>query len=138
VHESWYAPDAADGNPLAVLAKMSPQRFEASSAILHPSLRLLASSWAVAACWLSHQPDGGAVEEDMRGPGHALVLRARWQVTVRETGAAEYAALARLAAGASFGAAFDAAFDIDEDAPIAAWLDGWLKDGVVTGIVGAQ
>jgi hypothetical protein len=71
----------------------------------------------------------------MRGPGHALILRARWQVTVRELAAAEHAALARLAAGASFGEAFDAAFDIDEEAPIAAWLDGWLKSGAVTGIV---
>jgi uncharacterized protein (UPF0276 family) len=135
VHEAWYAPDAADGKPLAVLANLGPQQFEASRAILHPSLRLLASHWAVAACWLAHQPDGAAVPDDMRGPGHALVLRARWRVTVRETGAAEHAALARLAAGACFGAAFDAAFDIDEDAPVAAWLDGWLKNGVVTGIV---
>jgi hypothetical protein len=89
----------------------------------------------VAARWLADEPDGLAVPEAMRGPGHALILRARWQVTVREAGAAEHAALARLAAGDRFGAAFDAAFDIDEDAPIAAWLDGWLKSGVVVGIV---
>jgi uncharacterized protein (UPF0276 family) len=135
VHESWYAPDAADGKPLAVLAGLSPPQFEASRAILHPSLRLLASHWAVAECWPGHQPDGPAVPEDMRRPGHALVLRSRWQVTVRETGAAEYAALSRLVAGDPFGAAFDAAFDIDEDAPVAAWLDAWLKSGVVAGIV---
>jgi uncharacterized protein (UPF0276 family) len=135
VHESWYAPDAADGKPLAVLAGLSPPQFEASRAILHPSLRLLTSHWAVAECWLGHQPDGAAMPDDMWRPGHALVLRARWQVTVRETGAAEYAALSRLAAGDPFGAAFDAAFDIDEDAPVAAWLDGWLKSGVLSGIL---
>jgi hypothetical protein len=65
----------------------------------------------------------------MARPGYALVLRARWQVSVRELGAAEYAALARLANGESVGAAFDAAFELDEEAPIAAWLDGWLKRG---------
>jgi uncharacterized protein (UPF0276 family) len=135
VHESWYAPDAAAAKPLDVLAALSPQQFEASRAVLHPSLRLLASRWPVAARWLADEPDGLAVPEAMRGPGHALILRARWQVTVREAGAAEHAALARLAAGDRFGAAFDAAFDIDEDAPIAAWLDGWLKSGVVVGIV---
>jgi uncharacterized protein (UPF0276 family) len=135
VHEAWYAPDAADSQPLAVLATLSPEQFEASRAVLHPSLRLLASRWAVAAYWLGHQPDAPAMPEPMRGPGHALVLRARWQVTVRELGAPEYAALARLAAGDSVGAAFDAAFDIDEDAAIAAWLDDWLKSGVVVGIV---
>jgi uncharacterized protein (UPF0276 family) len=137
VHESWYAPDAADGKPLAVLASLGPQQFEASRAVLHPSLRLLASDWAVATQWLAHQSDGPAAPEAMQRPGHALVLRARWQVTVRETGAAEHAALAQLMAGGSFAAAFDAAFDIDEDAAIAAWLDGWLKSGVVVGIVTA-
>lgn len=146
VHEAWYAPDApasADGGPLSVMARLSPEEFEASRAILHPSLRLHASRWAVAAMWLAGL--AGDAEADAPGaldePGHALVLRPRWQVSVRELGAAEHAALARLAQGESFGAAFDAAFDVLEDAgepdaaPIAAWLDGWLKDGVVTGIL---
>jgi uncharacterized protein (UPF0276 family) len=148
-HESWYAPDApaaldaAAGDPLAVLAGLSPAQFEASRAILHPSLRLHASGWDTAALWLAHQPGEPEVPEapepqqqdQQQRPGHALILRARWQVTVRGTGAAEHAALARLAAGDSFGAAFDAAFDVNEDAEIAAWLDGWLKSGVLTGIV---
>jgi uncharacterized protein (UPF0276 family) len=144
VHTAWYAPDASVGtppeaDPRAVLASLSPQQFEASRAILHPSLRLHASSWSMAAFWLTQQGDDQGVSapaEPAPGPGHALVLRARWQAAVREIGAAEYAALARLANGESFGAAFDAAFDLDEEAPIAAWLDGWLKNGVVTGIAG--
>ncbi|MGO4478543.1 DUF692 family multinuclear iron-containing protein [Massilia sp. 2TAF26] len=134
VHESWYASDAslpAEGAPLSVLPTLSPQQFEASRANLHPSLRLQAAEWATAAFWLA----GDAVGEPQRRPGHAAILRARWQVAVRETDAAEYAALLRLANGESFGAAFDAAFDLDEDAPIATWLDGWLKSGLVTGIV---
>jgi uncharacterized protein (UPF0276 family) len=135
LHESWYAPDAFDGKPLAALATLDPQQFEASRAILQPSLRVFASGWAVTALWLAHQPEGPPAPQDMRRPEHALILRARWQVKVRGLVAAEHAALARLAAGASFGTAFDAAFDIDDDAPIAAWLDGWLKSGVVTGIV---
>lgn len=138
VHACWYAPDAAaipDADPLPVLAGLSPQQFEASRAILHPALRLYSSDWATAALWLSRQPDGPPAPAEMTRPGHALVLRARWQADVRELGAAEYTALARLAGGENFGAAFDAAFDLDEEAPIAAWLDGWLKNGVVTGIL---
>jgi uncharacterized protein (UPF0276 family) len=138
VHTSWYAPDAAaipGAGPLAVLSGLSPQQFEASRAILHPSLRLYSSDWSTAALWLSAQPDGPPAPAGLDRPGHALVLRARWQVTVHGIEAAEAAALARLAEGESFGAAFDAAFDIDEEAPIATWLDGWLKRGVVTGIV---
>jgi uncharacterized protein len=134
VHESWYAPDvpeASGGGPLAVLAALSPRQFEASRAILHPSLRLHVANWAVAA----FRREAGAAVEPRHRPGWALILRARWQVVVREIGAAEYAALARLANGGSFGAAFDAAFDLDEEAPIAAWLDGWLKSGAVTEIV---
>ena len=138
VHESWYAPDApaaAGDGPLGVLASLSPQQFEASRAILHPSLRLHASRWATAAIWLAEQPEGPDAPHEAGRPSHALILRARWQVAVHEIDAAEYAALARLAEGESFGAAFDAAFDLDEQAPIAAWLDGWLKNGVLTGIV---
>jgi hypothetical protein len=139
VHSAWYAPDAKeapDDGPRAALAALSPQQFEASRAVLHPSLRLHASSWAMAAFWLAQQADGADVSgEPRRQPGHGLVLRARWQVAVREIGAAEHAALARLASGASFGAAFDAGFDVDEDAPIAMWLDGWLNKGVLTEIV---
>jgi uncharacterized protein (UPF0276 family) len=139
VHSAWYAPDANEApaeGPREVLAALSPQQFEASRAILHPSLRLHASSWAMAAFWLAQQAGSPDVSgEPQRQPGHGLVLRARWQVAVREIGAAEHAALAGLANGESFGAAFDAAFDLDEDAPIAMWLDGWLKNGVLTGIV---
>jgi len=141
VHEAWYAPDApapADGGPLPVMASLGPEEFEASRAVLHPSLRLHASRWAVAAMWLAGE---AAAPRELEQQSHALVLRPRWEVRVRELGAAEHAALARLAKGESFGAAFDAAFDVIEDAgdpdeaPIAAWLDGWLKSGVVTGIV---
>jgi uncharacterized protein (UPF0276 family) len=143
VHAAWYAPDASvdtppDADPRAVLASLSPQQFEASRAILHPSLRLHASSWSMAAFWLGQQDqDEGAAApaEPAPEPGYALILRARWQAAVREIGTAEYAALARLANGESFGAAFDAAFDLDEEAPIAAWLDGWLKNGVLAGVV---
>ncbi|MGJ7917710.1 DUF692 family multinuclear iron-containing protein [Massilia sp. LXY-6] len=138
VHESWYAPDApapSASGPRSVLAGLRPDQFGASRAILHPSLRLHASGWATAPLWLSLQPDGAAAPAQMKQASHALVLRAHWQVSVRELGAAEYAALARLADGAHFGAAFDAAFDVDEEAPIADWLDGWLKSGVLTGIV---
>jgi uncharacterized protein (UPF0276 family) len=141
VHEAWYAPQAADGGPLALMASLSPEQFEASRAILHPSLRLHASRWAVAAMWPAGEGGDADAPRALDQPCYALVLRPRWQVVVRALCAAEYAALARLAEGERFGAAFDAAFDVMEDAgdpddaPIAAWLDGWLKNGVVTGIV---
>jgi uncharacterized protein (UPF0276 family) len=139
VHAAWYAPDAPpaqDGAVRGVLATLSPQQFEASRAILHPSLRLHASAWDMHAFWHAGQGgDGELSAGPAREPGHALVLRPRWQVQVRAIDAAEHAALLRLANGESFGAAFNAAFDLRDDAPIAAWLEEWLTEGVLVEIV---
>ena len=138
VHESFYAPDApALAHPSTALAGLDPDAFEAGGALLHPSLRLHASAWATPALWLAHQP----AETDfpdalaLQAPGHALVWRPHFEVEVLEIGAAEHAALARLAAGENFGAALDAAFGIDGEFDVAAHLKRWLGEGGKAGIV---
>jgi hypothetical protein len=133
VHEAWYAPDG-EGAP-ASLAGLAPDAFEAARADLHPSLRLHASPWATAALWHAHQPGGPDFPEALRVDTFALVLRPRFDVDVRVVSAAEHAALACLARGATFGAALDAAFDLDGDFDVATRLRRWLEDGIVTGIV---
>ncbi|WP_075795156.1 MNIO family bufferin maturase [Massilia putida] len=134
VHEAWFAPDA-DG-PAATLAGFAPDAFEAARAVLHPSLRLHASPWATAALWHAHQDGGPDFPDALRADTHALVLRPRFDVRVQAIGAAEYAALSRLARGDTFGAALDAAFDVDEDFDVAAHLRRWLEHGIVTKIEG--
>lgn len=136
VHDSFYAPDVPPlPHPSSTLAGLDPDAFEACRAVLHPSLRPYRSEWAMPALWQAHQPDGPAFPEMMEQPGHALVWRPRFQVEVRESGAAEHAALGRLAAGASFGAALDAAFELDEDFDVTAHLKRWLGEGGRTGMV---
>ena len=71
----------------------------------------------------------------MAGAVHALVWRPAFQVALRGTGAAEHAALVRLAAGDSFGAALDAAFAADADFDIGAYLKRWLGEEGRPGIV---
>jgi len=136
VHDSHYAPDAPPlPHPAAALAGLDPDAFEASRAVLHPSLRLQASRWDVAALWQAHQADGPAFPQVLERAGQALVWRPRFQVELRTLGAAEYAALERLAAGDSFGAALDAAFAVDEDFDVAAHLGRWLGGEGGAGIV---
>jgi hypothetical protein len=134
VHEAWFAPDA-DGPP-ATLACLAPDAFEAARAVLHPSLRLHASPWATAALWHAHQEGGPDFPDALRADTYTLVLRPRFDVRVEAIGAAEHAALSRLARGDTFGVALDAAFDVDEDFDVAAQLRRWLDHGIVTKIEG--
>ena len=136
VHGSFHAPDAPPlPHPAAALAGLDADTFEASRALLHPSLRLYASDWAAPALWRAHQPHAPAFPQVLAQASHALVWRPRFEVELRETGAAEHAALARLVAGEDFGAALDAAFEVDEDFDVAAHLGRWLGETGGVGIV---
>jgi uncharacterized protein (UPF0276 family) len=141
IHDSHYAadvlPDVLPGaqDPASMLAGLDPAGFEASRAVLHPSLRLHASSWATLALWRAHQPDGPAFPQQMQGPSHALVLRPRFSVQLLDSNPAELAVLERLAAGEDFGAALDAAFAVDGGFDLGAHLKRWLGEGIVATIV---
>ncbi|MCS0633386.1 DUF692 family protein [Telluria mixta] len=131
VHEAWFA-SSVDA-PLATLAGLAPDAFEAARAVLHPSLRLHASPWATVALWRAHQADGPDFPDDLQAQTHALVLRPRFDVEVEVIGEAEFAALACLVRGDTFGAALDAAFDVDGDVDVAAHLRRWIEGGIVVG-----
>jgi uncharacterized protein (UPF0276 family) len=141
VHEAWFAPGVVTpgvatpgvATPAASFAGLAPDAFEAARAVLHPSLRLHASPWATAALWHAHQDGGPDFPDALQVQTHALVRRARFDVTVEDIGAADYAALACLARGDTFGAALDAAFDLDGDFDVAAHLRRWLEGNIVVG-----
>lgn len=134
VHDAHYAADA-DGDSTAALAGLDPDGFEASRALLHPALRLHASSWATAALWRSQQPDGPALPDDVGQACRALVLRRGWEVAVEEIGVAEHAALACLLDGGTFGMALDAAFALEGEFDVGGCLRAWLESGAIVGIV---
>ena len=66
---------------------------------LHPSVRLLESSWPIHAIWDSHQPDGGPLEAVDLGVAEAvLVWRLNGTVHQRLLAVGEFALLAEFAA----------------------------------------
>ena len=136
VHEAHHAPDAAPlPHPSLALAGLDSDAFEAAGAVLHPSLRLYASGWATPALWRAHQPQGPDFPDALACDSRALVWRTPRGIVLRDIGAAEHAALARLMAGESFGAALDAAFALDGDFDVAAHLARWLGARGETGII---
>lgn len=137
VHRASLAPDVAPLG-LGALTALTPEALDAARFTLHPAAALLHSRWAVATLWQAHQPGGPALPARVDRPCVVLVARRGWRVEVVEQGAPEAAALAQLAAGASFGEAIDAALGAappGEAAPdIGAMLQGWFRLGVVTAI----
>ncbi len=129
LHRSYYAADtpALDG---AALAALSPEQFEELRPRLHPACSLVASRFAVVPLWLAHQEGGAHAFPDMMDePSYAMAARPRYKPELAPLDAANHAALAALAQGASMGAALDAAFDIDEQFDVAARLRQWLALG---------
>lgn len=133
VHRAFLAPDQAPLG-IAALTGMAPEALDAARFILHPSVSLLHSRWAVAALWRAHQPGGPALPATVDAACTLLVVRRGWRVEVAEPGAPEAAALARLAAGASFGEAIDAALEIESAPDIGAMLHAWFRLGLVAAI----
>jgi len=131
VHEAAYAADADSVASAPRFDDLTPAAFEAARARLHPSLRLFASRWAAPALWHAHQAPDAAFPVEMEKASYALVLRPRWQVEVKEIVEAEHAALACLAAGATFGVALDAAFALDEDFDVGGRLRAWVEEGLL-------
>lgn len=137
VHRAYLAPDVALLG-LDALATMSPEALDAARFVLHPSVSLLRSPWAIGALWQAHQPGGPALPAHADAPCTVLVVRRGWRVEAIDVGVAEGAALDRLAAGASLGVALDAALAAvaaGEEAPdIGAMLQGWFRRGVMAAI----
>ena len=134
LHRAHFGADASGLEPGA-LGALSPEQLEAAHIDLHPACALFASNWAVVALWQAHQPGSGVdFPADMATPGFALVARPHWTAKVEPLGHAAHAALAMLAAGASFGAALDAAFELDEEFDIAAHLRRWLDLSVLAAL----
>jgi len=129
LHLSHYAAEAMVLTA-AEIARLDPAQLEARPFTLHPACSLYESAWATVGLWLAHQPDGAAFPDAMATPCRGVVVRSGWEARVLALDAAAYAALKRLAAGASFGKALDAAFEVDDAFDVAGQLNSWLANGV--------
>lgn len=134
LHRAHYAPDAT-GLTAAQLDAAGPQQLEQSRLRLHPACAVLASPWDIAGLWLAHQGDGeGDFPPAFDQGSRYLVARPRWKVELLPLGEGGHAALAALAAGATFGAALDQAFETDQQFDMGQWLASCIGYAVFVGI----
>jgi uncharacterized protein (UPF0276 family) len=134
VHQAHYAAAAASFDP-GFLATWTPDQFDQAHCRLHPACQLLASRWAIAELWLSHQPDNTTSFPDvLEIPCFALVTRPQWRATVLPISQAAYVALNLLQQGATLGTAVDAALAIDAGFDLGAHLQQWLQQSVLVAI----
>lgn len=131
VHAAFQAGDAGPLD-LARLAAVPVERLAAVRFSLQPSAALVASPWPVLAIWRANQP--GACEDtiDLGAEGNRLlVIRRGHDVDLEQIAAAEFAALAALAAQASLGEALESARTADPGFDFGAFLQRHAAAGTL-------
>lgn len=128
-HLEWAIEEAAGAAECpafdpAVFAQVDPDALGQLRIGLHPSLRLIASTFPLLRIWRSNQADGEAEVIDLdHCPGeHLLVLRRPDGVDLELLSQAEHAWLQALAEGRSLGEATDTALATDSDFDLPAAL----------------
>lgn len=127
IHEVFHAATPAPF-PLERLAAVAETEHARLRFVPGPACRLLASAWPVQRLWALNQPD---VEWDDGFDLHAgrvelLVRRCGLEIELVPLAPAEFAMLARLAAGEALGAALDAVRDAFPAFDLAAFLQHHL------------
>lgn len=129
---------AADAEPAAdeavTRALASGERIGELRLVLHPSLTLLRSAWAVASLWAAHQSEGEPAAVAIDDAESALVVRRGFEVVVVRLppGAAEF--VAALQRGENLGVAAAEALQAAEAFELSATLGLLLRHGALTTI----
>jgi len=133
LQEAYHAADAATLDPGA-LGDGGVTRLAESAVPLHPSVRLLASSWPVGRIWTVNQAGWtGDVTVSLDEGGDRLVvhrtpdLHTRWQ----RLGAGRWTLLRTLAEGEPLGAACEAALAAETDLALGPVLTDLIRSGVL-------
>lgn len=123
---------AAEAEPLdlAALAALGAEQVAASRFVLHPSLRLLGSPWAVADVWAANGEIDGVAPE----PQWMMVLRPQADVLVHPMGEAAFAFVSALACGATLSDAAAGAAEIDADVDAGALVVDLVRRGAVVAV----
>lgn len=127
---------AADAEPLPIarLATFPQDRLAELHFTLHPSLRLLASRWPVAALWAATAGDDPARDVDMTMGEEVAVVRPSLAVDLRVLPPGGYGFISALAGGGALGEAAEAALAGDPGFDLAVHLQGLFALGGVAGI----
>jgi len=137
--EAFHAPDAAPV-PVDALGAVPQEALADTGLALHPSLRLISSSYPVVALWADLLGRPGAEDVDLRHGEDALVLRPGWQVEVTALPPGSATFLSALSAGAGLataaGEAADAATHTGFD--LGTHLAGLFQAGCFVGLRSAE
>ncbi len=135
-NESFHAKDA---EPLTIqaLSALDPQALNRVRFALHPSLRLIRSSWPVLSIWQAHQQDDPAAHmekiADPRQSEAGFVVRPKLEVTATIVPVAAVEFLTGLSGGKTLTQAAEMITEA-EQADMGAMLAALFDAGVVTGL----
>ncbi|WP_044872378.1 putative DNA-binding domain-containing protein [Pseudomonas sp. LFM046] len=130
---AYHAADRAplDGASLA-LALGDPDQLPGMRLVLHPSVAVLDSDFAILSLWAAHQGLGELAEVELGQPECALVLRNGLEVEVSRIGPGAMAFIQALGAGVPLGQAVAAALAIDTGFDLGTTLAQLLAGGAIT------
>ena len=131
----WQAYHGADQAPLALdaLALIAPEQFGELRFVLHPTLGLLQSPFAVASIWQAHHGGPPMSSIDLHEAQYALVARPQTDVQVLIIAPARHVFLSALRNGAALAEAVEQALDQFPDFDITVELGSFLTAGIATG-----
>jgi len=131
LHIACCAADVSVFTPQQWLELGDERLLDAQFAV-HPACMCIASDYAIADIWRTHQP-GGVFPERLDVPTWTLVVRPVWQPTVLAHSEAAHAAFIALQGGSTLAVALDAAFAIDPEFDFAAQWHAWTAASAITG-----
>lgn len=128
---------ASPDDVLRELAAVPAEQLPTLRVRIHPSFRLIASSFPVLRIWQVHQPDHvGDLRVDFNTrPDRLRIRRKRGGVALERIDAGEFAWLAALAGGATLAAAIELTQDADAAFDLGAALHRCIGDGTITGTI---
>jgi hypothetical protein len=134
VEESFHAADR-DGLRIADLAAVPPDRQDMLTFDLHPSCRLLVSSYPIHLIWQINQPgsNGDETVDLAQGGVYLLVRRRGHEVVIEALDHGGFCMFSLLAAGQNLGEALRYATSVQSDFNVVAFLQHHLPGGAFAG-----
>jgi hypothetical protein len=132
----WDAYHAADALPVSAsaLAMVTPEQWAAMRFVFHPSVKLMASPYAVASIWHAHNGGAPMAKVATEAAEHVLVSQAAAEVDLRLVSAEAHDFMGQLLTGACLGDAVDTVSITHPDFDISSHLSGLLGLNIITGL----
>lgn len=110
-------------------ALSDPVALLSATVVLHPSVRLFRSAYAVLSLWMAHQQDSEQIEVTLAQPENILLLRYQSDVVCCRLSVADWQFVAAIARGLTLGEAM---------AEVTSYVPGWRLEPVLTLLIRQQ